>query len=185
MTATLPGPARSRMRQEVEEQPEALRRTLDALLPAVPDLAVLAPLLPAAGNGVVHVVVTDPAAGGPSARPAAVVFDLDGTLVLSEERNAEAWRSFLARYDLPLTPARFRQVTGRRGFDSLPELAAELPDRFGGRSPVEVVDEVRETDAATPFGQVQEVPGARALVRRLAEQGVLSRCAPRRPGRTR
>lgn len=42
MTATLPGPARSRMRQEIEEQPEALRRTLDALLPAVPDLAVLA-----------------------------------------------------------------------------------------------------------------------------------------------
>ena len=106
------------------------------------------------------------------ARPAAVVFDLDGTLVLTEERNAEVWRSFLARYDLPLTPARFRQVTGRRGLDSLTELVAELPERFGGRSPAELVDEVRQIDAATPFGQVQEVPGARALVRRLVEEGV-------------
>ena len=105
-------------------------------------------------------------------RPAAVVFDLDGTLVLTEERNAEVWRTFLARYGLPLTPARFRQVTGRRGLDSLAELTAELPDRFGGRSPAELVEEVRELDAAMPLGQVREVPGARALVRRLDEQGV-------------
>lgn len=119
--------------------------------------------------------MTDQSAAGQApaaAGPGAVVFDLDGTLVLTEERNAEVWRSFLARYDLPLTPARFRQVTGRRGLDSLHELAAELPDRFGGRSPVELVEEVRQIDAATPFGQVQEVPGARALVRRLAEDRV-------------
>jgi fructoselysine-6-P-deglycase FrlB-like protein len=40
MTATGAGP--SRMRQEVEQQPAALRRTLDALRPAVPELAALA-----------------------------------------------------------------------------------------------------------------------------------------------
>jgi sugar-phosphatase len=105
-------------------------------------------------------------------RPAAVVFDLDGTLVLTEERNAEVWRTFLARYGLSLTSARLRQVTGRRGLDSLTELTGELPDRFAGRSPVELVEEVRELEAATPLGQVQEVPGARALVRRLVDSGV-------------
>ena len=65
--------------------------------------------------------------------PAGVVFDLDGTLVLTEARNAEVWRGFLARYDVPLTPDRLTAVTGRRGLDSLAELSAELPERFGGR----------------------------------------------------
>ena len=104
--------------------------------------------------------------------PAGVVFDLDGTLVLTEERNAEVWRSFLARYDLPLTPERLTSVTGRRGLDSLAELSAELPVRFGGRSVAELALEVDEVEAQTPLGEVQEVPGARVLVERLAAAGV-------------
>ena len=104
--------------------------------------------------------------------PAGVVFDLDGTLVLTEERNAQVWRRFLARYDVALTPARLTAVTGRRGLDSLAELSAELPDRFGGRSVAELALEVDEVEAQTPLGEVREVPGARALVERLQSAGV-------------
>ena len=104
--------------------------------------------------------------------PSGVVFDLDGTLVLTEARNAEVWRRFLARYDLPLTPARLTAVTGRRGLDSLAELSAELPDRFGGRSAAELALEVDEVEAQTPLGEVREVPGARVLVERQHAAGV-------------
>ncbi len=104
--------------------------------------------------------------------PAGVVFDLDGTLVLTEARNAQVWRSFLARYGVELTPARLTAVTGRRGLDSLAELSAELPERFGGRSAAELALEVEQVEAQTPLGAVQEVPGARALVERLSAAGV-------------
>lgn len=104
--------------------------------------------------------------------PAAVVFDLDGTLVLTEARNAEVWRRFLARYDVELTSARLTTVTGRRGLDSLADLAAELPAAFAGRSAAELALEVDEVEAQTPLGEVLEVPGARALVGRLRAAGV-------------
>ncbi len=104
--------------------------------------------------------------------PAGVVFDLDGTLVLTEARNAQVWRRFLARYDVPLTPARLTAVTGRRGLDSLAELSAELPERFGGRSVAELALEVDDVEAQTPLGEVQEVPGARGFVERLQQAGV-------------
>lgn len=104
--------------------------------------------------------------------PAGVVFDLDGTLVLTEARNAQVWRTFLGRYDVELTPARLTAVTGRRGLDSLAELAQELPERFAGRSVAELALEVDEVEARTPLGEVQEVPGARALVARLQQAEV-------------
>ncbi len=104
--------------------------------------------------------------------PAGVVFDLDGTLVLTEARNAQVWRDFLARYEVELTPALLTAVTGRRGLDSLAELSAQLPERFGGRSVAELALEVDAVDARTPLGQVQEVPGARLLVERLRDAGV-------------
>ena len=104
--------------------------------------------------------------------PAGVVFDLDGTLVLTEARNAQVWRDFLARYGVALTPALLTAVTGRRGLDSLAELSAQLPERFGGRSVAELALEVDEVDASTPLGEVQEVPGARAVVERLRDAGV-------------
>ena len=60
-------------------------------------------------------------------------------------------------------------MTGRRGLDSLAELSAELPERFGGRSVAELALEVDEVEAQTPLGEVREVPGARLLVERLRD----------------
>ena len=104
--------------------------------------------------------------------PAGVVFDLDGTLVLTEARNAQVWRRFLARHDVELTPALLTAVTGRRGLDSLAELSAALPERFGGRPVAELALEVDEVEALTPLGEVRPVPGASALVERLQAAGV-------------
>lgn len=101
----------------------------------------------------------------------AALFDLDGTLVLSEGRNAEVWQRFLGRRGVDPTPSRLRQVTGRRAVDSLAELARELPDRLHGSVPDLLVELVAVEDA-TPLGQVREVPGAAALVRRTAACGV-------------
>lgn len=100
--------------------------------------------------------------------PAGVVFDLDGTLVLTEGRNAVVWRSFFEAngvgYDDELT----HHVMGRRAQDSLPELMHLFPDR-----PMdELLREVTDIDIAVPLSDVQPVAGAVQLVRRLAEAGM-------------
>jgi beta-phosphoglucomutase-like phosphatase (HAD superfamily) len=97
--------------------------------------------------------------------PAGVVFDLDGTLVLSEGRNAVVWRSFFEangiRYDDELA----HHVTGRRPQDSLVELMHLFPDR-----PMdELLGQVDDFELAVPLTDVQPVAGAVHLVRRLAD----------------
>ncbi len=103
--------------------------------------------------------------------PAAVLFDLDGTLVHSEERNAAVWQQFFQRHGVPFTKERRRQVSGRRGLDALLELAAELPENFQGASAQELLQVVDEIELAVPV-LAPAVPGAQALIHRLAEHEV-------------
>jgi sugar-phosphatase len=101
--------------------------------------------------------------------PAAAVFDLDGTLVLSEQRNLAVWAAFLAEHGVTLDDELAAKLTGRRGIDSL----ADLAHLFPGRTPEELVDEVLRVAASTPdLPEITPAPGAGDYVARLAKAGV-------------
>jgi sugar-phosphatase len=93
----------------------------------------------------------------------AAVFDLDGTLVLTEERNRVVWRRFFDSYGIEVGAALTAQLTGRRGLDALRELSHLFPDR----DPHELLAEVLAHEVADDLPQVVPVPGANELVRRL------------------
>jgi sugar-phosphatase len=93
----------------------------------------------------------------------AAVFDLDGTLVLTEERNRVVWARFFAGYGIEVDAALSAQLTGRRGQDAL----AELPHLFPDRDPLELLAEVLALEASEDLPEIVPVPGANELVRRL------------------
>lgn len=98
----------------------------------------------------------------------AAVFDLDGTLVLTEERNRVVWQRFFAGYRIAVGDAITERLTGRRGLDALTELAHLFP----GREPRDLLDEVLALEAAAQLPPLVPVPGARDLVLRLRAAGV-------------
>lgn len=97
--------------------------------------------------------------------PAAVVFDLDGTLVLSEGRNRITWSAFFARYGVDADADLLARVTGRRGRDSI----AELGHLFPGRTIDQLSAEINEVEAELDLPPIEAVPGAAALIRRIAD----------------
>jgi len=101
-------------------------------------------------------------------RSTGAVFDLDGTLVLTEERNRVVWQRFFGGYGIDVDAELIAHVTGRRGLDAL----AELSELFPGRDPHELLEEVLVHEAAGDLPPVVPVPGARELVRRLHTDGV-------------
>jgi HAD superfamily hydrolase (TIGR01509 family) len=100
--------------------------------------------------------------------PAGVVFDLDGTLVLTEGRMATVWRTFFEANGIGFDDDLAHHVTGRRGQDSLVELLHLFPDR-----PIaELIRQVNDIELAVPLSDVRPVAGAVDLVRRLAAAGM-------------
>jgi len=99
--------------------------------------------------------------------PAAVAFDLDGTLVLSETRNRVTWAAFFARYDIEVDEALLTHVTGRRGHDSI----SELLHLFRGRTIEQLAAEIWEVEAELDLPPIEPVRGAAELVRRIAATG--------------
>jgi sugar-phosphatase len=93
----------------------------------------------------------------------AAVFDLDGTLVLTEERNRVVWQRFFDGYGIEVDDALTAQLTGRRGLDALREMSHLFPDR----DPHELLDEVLAHEVTDDLPEVVPVPGANELVRRL------------------
>jgi sugar-phosphatase len=93
----------------------------------------------------------------------AAVFDLDGTLVLTEERNRVVWKRFFNGYGIEVDAALTAQLTGRRGLDALSELSHLFPDR----DPQELLDEVLALEVSDDLPEIVVVPGANQLVRRL------------------
>ena len=98
----------------------------------------------------------------------AAIFDLDGTLVLTEERNRVVWQRFFTAYDIDLTDQIARQLTGRRGPDAL----RELTHLFPGRDPQDLFAEVLAHELADDLPAITAVPGGADLVRALGEAGV-------------
>ena len=77
--------------------------------------------------------------------PKAAIFDLDGTLVLSEQRNREVWSRFFAAHGLDDHDELMGYVIGRRGIDAL----ADLAHKFPGRDPEDLITDVWGWLAAT------------------------------------
>lgn len=100
--------------------------------------------------------LTRTAAGG--SLPAALLLDLDGTLVDSEPVHREGFRRFFAARGWECTDATLALFTGRRADD----VFASTPGPWAGLDPAELFHEVV---AATPLDLAPTpVPGARELL---------------------
>jgi mannitol-1-/sugar-/sorbitol-6-phosphatase len=97
--------------------------------------------------------------------PSAAVFDLDGTLILSEHRNRAVWEAFLTGRGLVFDDDFARRLTGRRGLDVLDEL-------FPGQPQDELVADILRAAANPDLPEMAAVPGAAGYVRRLHRAGV-------------
>jgi validoxylamine A 7'-phosphate phosphatase len=100
--------------------------------------------------------------------PDGVVFDLDGTLVLTESRNAVVWQRFFTANGIDYDDGLAHHVMGRRAQDSLPELMHLFPDR----PLAELLTEVAEIELDVPLFDVEPVAGAVHLVRQLSDAGM-------------
>jgi beta-phosphoglucomutase-like phosphatase (HAD superfamily) len=105
----------------------------------------------------------------PTADPKAAIFDLDGTLILSEHRNRAVWAAFFAQRGLPLDDDLAGGLAGRRGVDTL----ADLAHLFPGQTPEELVEEVVRVEATTAdLPEITAAPGAAEYVTRLVRTGI-------------
>jgi mannitol-1-/sugar-/sorbitol-6-/2-deoxyglucose-6-phosphatase len=99
----------------------------------------------------------------------AVIFDLDGTLVLTEHVWQAAKRSVAARFGVAVSDATLHAHTGRRLTDFVSEqlfTASEQPMAFG------VAVAAIEAEALQRLGaELSAVPGAQRLIRQLHETG--------------
>jgi mannitol-1-/sugar-/sorbitol-6-phosphatase len=97
--------------------------------------------------------------------PKAAVFDLDGTLILSEHRNRAVWEAFLAGRGMTVDDDFARRLTGRRGKDVFAEL-------FPGQPTEALIAEILHVAATADLPPITAAPGAAVYVRRLAGAGV-------------
>ncbi len=100
---------------------------------------------------------------------AAVLFDMDGTLVDSVDLHAEAWREILARFGIERDLAEIRARIGMGGDHLLPDLVDRATlDRIGEAT----ISAARgELFRAKYLSRVRGFPGARQLILRLREDG--------------
>jgi HAD superfamily hydrolase (TIGR01549 family) len=104
-----------------------------------------------------------------SALEHALIFDVDGTLVDSNDAHAAAWSDALREFDLPREPAVIRPFIGMGGDKLLPRLVGVASDGDLGRQIVARRAEIfRDVyfDHLSAFGRVRE------LFERLAGDGV-------------
>jgi len=103
-----------------------------------------------------------------------VLFDIDGTLLDSNEAHALSWAQTLRRHDHPVDVAQIRPLIGI-GSDKL--LAALLGPRVDEALAKRLVDERRELFLKEHLPRLQPTPGARALLDRLRQEGFQLVCA--------
>lgn len=100
----------------------------------------------------------------------AVLLDVDGTLVDSNDLHAEAWRVALANAGIEVPFARVRTLIGMGGDKLLPTLTGYSEESKEGRA---LSDARKELFLRTYAPRVKALPGARALVERIFAAGQL------------
>ncbi len=99
--------------------------------------------------------------------PAAILFDIDGTLVDSTYHHAIAWQRAFDRHDLPIPLWRIHRTIGMGGDKLVTEVAgADVEDRLGDALRGAWREEYVEIKT-----EVVPLPGAADLVRALAKKG--------------
>lgn len=101
-------------------------------------------------------------------RYAAVLLDVDGTLVDSNDAHAEAWVEVFAAHDISVAIPQVRRLIGMGG-DRLVETLAGIPR--GSRKNQKLADEHSEVFRERFLRSVQPILGVRALVLRLQREG--------------
>ena len=100
----------------------------------------------------------------------AAIFDIDGTLIDSNDFHAEAWGEVFRRHGAEVEHAAIRAQIGKGGDNLMPALLpAELVERDG--SAMEEERGLLFRDAYEP--RVRPFPGVRALFQRLKEEGAV------------
>jgi sugar-phosphatase len=104
----------------------------------------------------------------PVERPAGLLLDLDGTLVLSEEVHRLTWRHFFDVWGADVDDHQYEQsFKGRRATDVL----SAVPGPWTGRDLAALSAEMM-AHAHTLSSEVEPVAGAAALVRQVTDAGV-------------
>ena len=105
---------------------------------------------------------------GSTGRPAGLLLDLDGTLVLSEAVHRRTWRHFFDLWGAEVDDRQYEQTfMGRRASDVL----AAVPGPWTGRNLLEIQAEMMAHAQALGH-DVETVPGAAELIRRVTDAGV-------------
>ena len=101
--------------------------------------------------------------------PAAILFDIDGTLVDSTYHHAIAWQRAFGRHQLTIPLWRIHRTIGMGGDKLVAEVAGDdVEERLG--------DELRATwreEYVEIKGEVAALPGAAELVKQLTRRGYL------------
>ncbi len=104
--------------------------------------------------------------------PEAFLFDLDGTLVDSERENIESVVRALRRHGAEMTDEERRFVVGHSWNEIYAMVARNHGLKMGMRELIDAA--VEEKDALVDEGGIRALPGAVALVRRLAGRSKLA-----------
>ena len=98
-----------------------------------------------------------------------VIFDVDGTLILSNDQHARAWVDAFAEFDCDVPFERVRPLIGMGGDKLMPELVPGLNDE---ESPGKEIAERRKEIFKTRYLQtLTSANGSRRLVEQLKQMG--------------
>ncbi|MES1176448.1 MAG: HAD family hydrolase [Myxococcales bacterium] len=99
----------------------------------------------------------------------AVLLDVDGTLVDSNDAHAQAWQTVLERNGFPVPFERVRELIGKGGDKLLPEVTGLEVDSADGQR---MAHERSALFAHVYLPQLRPFPGAQALVQRFSQAGL-------------
>jgi HAD superfamily hydrolase (TIGR01509 family) len=99
----------------------------------------------------------------------AVLFDIDGTLIDSNDAHARAWVEAFARagYEVPFD--RVRRLIGKGSDKLMPEVIGIEKDSLAGKK---IDDDRKAVFKETYLPRLRAFPGARELVRRVRDDGL-------------